>query len=350
MMACRTLNEYLVVDANETLSKVIPKLKKDKQVVVFDKEKYIGIVTRKNILREGINLPEEKISSLTFKPPSIYENTSDLDIAKYFIESGAHFLPVLNNDDKNKIECIVYRNDFLKDIVLPNLKGMKVSDIANVTVKTISKEDNLAKALSTFHEYGISKLIVFENAKLFGVLTLSTILGQFMHETQISKSKLQNTLVKEIMKEEVYTIDKDEELYKAINLFVDTNSSSVVVLDNNALYGIITKTDILERFVYALEQEQKQSSIQISAKFPGLNRQEIEDKFLQLEKFGKETKVFVYYKMGKEKFRGLPLINCRVRVIVPKHTYSVSVEGWGIDHATELAVEKLKRQMGDVRF
>lgn len=350
MITCRRLNEYLVVDANETLSKVILKLKKDKQVIVFDKEKYLGIVTRKNILKEGINLPEEKVLNLVFKPPTIYENTSDLDIAKYFIETGAHFLPVLNDKDKNKVECAIYRTDFLKDVVLSALKGIKVSDIANINVKTISREDNLAKALALFQEYGISKLVVYDNVKVYGVLTLSTILGQFMHETQITKSKLQSTLVKEIMKDDIYTIEKNEELYKAINLFVDKNSSSIIVLENNDLYGIITKTDILERFVYAIEQEQKQSSIQISAKFPGVNRQEIEEKFLQLEKFGKNNKVFVYYKLGKEKFRGLPLINCRVRIIMPKHTYNVSVEGWGIEHATELAIEKLKRQMGDVRF
>ena len=119
MIACRRITEYQVVDANETLSKVIPKLKKDKQVVVFDGAKYSGIVTRKNILKEGINLPEEKISNIVLRPPAVYDETSELDVAKYFIETGAHFLPVLNDEDKNKIECAIYRIDFIKDIVLP---------------------------------------------------------------------------------------------------------------------------------------------------------------------------------------------------------------------------------------
>ncbi len=350
MIACRRITEYQVVDANETLSKVIPKLKKDKQVVVFDGAKYSGIVTRKNILKEGINLPEEKISNIVLRPPAVYDETSELDVAKYFIETGAHFLPVLNDEDKNKIECAIYRIDFIKDIVLPSMKGTKVSEVTTVNVKTIYPTDNLTKALDIFHEFGISKLVVYDQGKIYGVLTMSNILGQFMHDTQISSSKLQTILVKDIMKNEAYTIEKSEDLYKAINLFSEKNISSVVVLDNGFLYGIVTKTDILEHYVYALEKELKQSTVQISAKFPGIDRQEVENIFSHLDRFGKEYKVFVYYKMGKEKFRGLPLINCRVRLIEPRHTFGVSVESWGVEHATELAVKKLKRQMGDVSF
>jgi predicted transcriptional regulator len=350
MIACHMVKEFLIVQANEPLSKVIPLLKKEKQVIVFDNDKYLGVVTRKNILREGMNLPEQKISSIVFMPPAVYDYTSELDVAKYFIETSCHYLPMLNNEDKNKIECVVYRTDFIKDIVHDYMNDAKVSDITNRNVKVILPEDTLAKALSSLHDYGISKLVVYDG-KLKGVLTLSTILGQFMHETLVSNSKLQSTLVKEVMKEDVISVDKSERLNKVIKLFVDNNISSVVVLDGSLLYGIITKTDILERYVFALETELKQTSVQISAKFPGVNRTEVEEKFSQLDKFiGEHGKTFVYYKLGKEKFRGDPLISCRVRIIAPKHNYSVHVEGWGVEHATELAVQKLKRQMGDVKF
>lgn len=349
MIACHMVKEFLIVKANEPLSKVIPLLKKEKQVIVFDNDKYLGVVTRKNILKEGVNLPEEKISNICFMPPQIHEDTSELDIAKYFIETSCHYLPMLDKDNRNKIDCVVYRTDFIKDIVREYMANVKVSSVANRNVKVILPEDNLAKALASFHDLGISKLVVYDG-KLKGVLTLSTIMGQFMHETQISKSKLQSTLVKEIMKEDVISVDKSENLTKVIQLFVDNNISSVIVLDGSLLFGIVTKTDILEHYVYALETELKQTSIQISAKFPGVNRSEVEEKFSQLEKFSDACKTFVYYKLGKEKFRGLPLISCRVRIICPKHNYSVHVEGWGVEHATELAVQKLKRQMGDVRF
>lgn len=344
------VKDFPIIESTETLSKVLPKLKTEKQGIVFDKGKYLGIVTRKNAIKDGINLPEEKVSNLVYKPPMIYLDTPDLDFARCFIESGAHFLPVFDSKEKNKVIGVVYRLDFLKQIVMPYLKGYKVSDFANTKIRTIGPNDTLAKALSSFQELGISKLIVFDK-KLKGVVSLSNILTYFLHATQITKSNLQGALVRQVMKEDVITIDKSENISKLIPLFVDKNVSSVIVLDNGELYGIITKTDILEQFVYAMELDVKDSSIQISAKFTGLYRPDIEKKLQQLEKFGDtKNKVFAYYKMGKEKFRGLPLVNCRVRVVSPRKHFNVSVEGWGVEHATELAVQKLKRQMGDVRF
>lgn len=349
MVTCKLIKEYLIVNANEPISKIIPKLKSDKQVVVFDNDKYLGIVTRKNVLKEGISLPEEKISNLVFKPPAVYDDTSDLDLAKYFIETGAHFLPVLNKQDKNKIDCVVYRLDFLSEVVTTHFKNIKISEIANTNVKTIEPNDTLAKALSLFHDYGISKLIVYDEG-LQGVITLSNILNYFVHSTQISRSVLQNTCVKDVMKTDVISLDKESKVNDAIKLFSEKNISSIVVLESGKLFGILTKSDLLEQFVYESELELKSNSVQISSKFSEINRQEIEEKLLQLEKFSDNCKIFAYFKQGKEKFKGMPLISCRVKVVCPKHLYSVNVDGWGVEHATELAVHKLKRQMGDIRF
>jgi len=339
---------FVAIQADEVLSKLLPKLKQEKEVLVFDKKKYLGFVNKRDIIRVGINLPEEKVCNLVFKPPTIYENTDELTIAKYFVETGAYYLPVLDLNDKNKILSVIYRDDFLKDVVSPYLKKIMVKEIPSKSIKTIRKEDNLAKALSLFQEFNISKLIVY-NDKLEGIITLSNIITMFMHSTQVSKRILQNTLVKEVMKEDVITIEKSALVPKVINLFLEKNVSSVVVLDNLNLFGIITKTDLLERYIYLKEGELKQSSIQISAKFPELDKVDLEKRLSQLERFGKgQIKIFAYYKKRKEKFRGLPLINCRVRVIGPKQSFNTNVEGWGVEHATELAIKKLKRQMGEV--
>jgi len=349
VLSCRTVNEYLVLDSQETLSKAIPKLKKEKQVIVYDKNKYLGIVTRKHLIREGMNLPEEKISSLVYKPPTITENSSDLEIAKAFVETGAHYLPVLDSNYKDTIVCILYVDDFINETVLNRINTLKVSDVSSRTVITILSKDNLSKALSMLNEYGISKLVVYDS-QLKGVITMSTILSFCLSAGQVSKSLLQSTLVKDVMKEEVISIDSDANLKQAFNLSIENNVSSLVVLNNGELFGVITKTDILEQYILLLDEESKQKTIHVSAKFSGINKQEVESAFEQLNKFFENPKIFVYYKLGKEKFRGQPLINCRARIIAPRHNISVSVEGWGVDQATELAVKKLKRRMGDILF
>jgi predicted transcriptional regulator len=346
---CNTIKDYLIVDASEPVSKIIPKLKKDKQVIVFDKEKYLGIVTRKNILKEGLFFPEVKIDSITYKPAIITSNTSNLDVAKIFVESGAHFLPVFD-ETKQKLECVLQRTDFLRTIS-NEIGNIAITPLINYNPITVSENDNLAKVLSIFQEKGISKLVVFDG-KVKGVITLSTILGYFIHATQITRLQLQTTLVKQVMKSDIIILSKSDLLSKLIDTFVDKNVSSVLIMQNNELSGIVTKTNILEYYIYSLGQEiYEKPEVYISAKFSGIYKPDVEKKFESLYKFlGPNAKIFVYYKLGKEKFRTLPLVNCRLRIIEPKNTWNISTEGWGFEHATELAVQKLKRQMGDVRF
>ncbi len=343
------LKEFQTLDAKDSVSKALPILKKEKQVVVFDKGKYLGVATRKNLLKTGLNMPEEQIGTFAYKPPYITSQLDDLTLAKYFIESGLHYMPVFEEQDKNTIVEIIHRTDFLANVVTPILSQQKVEEIATTNPKTINSKETLAKAVSMFQEYGISKLVVFDD-DLKGVITLSSILTYFLHATQMAQFNLKNTFVKEVMKNDILTIDKSANVSELVKLFKDKHVSSVVVLDNKELFGIITKTDLLENYVYLLEQQQKKHTIQIAAKFPGLYRADVELKLSVLEKMVPNAKVFAYFKMGKEKFRGQPLINCRVRIVSPKHNFNVSVEGWGVEHATELAVKKLKRQLGEVEF
>ena len=55
-------------------------------------------------------------------------------------------------------------------------------------------------------------------------------------------------------------------------------------------------------------------------------------------------------KEGKEKFRGMPLIYCRLRILMPGVSENVSVEGWGLEHSLELAISKIKRRLTEIEL
>ncbi len=86
--------EFQTLDARDSVSKALPILKKEKQIIIFDKGKYLGIATRKNMLKTGLNMPEEKIGTFAYKPPFVTSQIDDLTLAKYFIELGLHYIPI----------------------------------------------------------------------------------------------------------------------------------------------------------------------------------------------------------------------------------------------------------------
>lgn len=338
-----TKKHFKTLESSNTISKIIPILKKEKEVLIVDNGKYKGIILRKDVLKQDLLLSETKISNYIYKPPILEKKHSNLDVAKFFIESGAIFLPVI---ESSKVESILYRIDFLNFIVCEDLKKVKVLDLMNINPKVISPDYNLAKVISVFQENNLSKLVVYDK-KILGVITLSTILNYFMNTDKLTKTVLQNTLVKQVMKEPII-INKNASISELMDLFINKNVSSIIVANNNDLLGIVTKTNILEYYIYKNSKDSKNSVMQISAKFSGLDKKDIEDRFEALQKYiDKDSKIFVYFKLGKEKFRGLPLVNCRVRVLLPKKNFNVSVESWGIEHSIELAIQKLKRMMGN---
>ena len=342
---------YMSVKADETISKALSSIKKAKQVLVFKGNNFKGVVTRKNLLRSVGNLSNEKVSKVMITPPYVTKDLSDQDIGHLFIQSGLHKLVVFNDKD---IVGIIKRVDFLEHVVSNKLGKNTIESIANKDVNMILPKDSLAKALSRFRERGVSKLVVFDN-KLRGVISLTNILSYFSKTDKISPHNLKNTLVKDVMKNNVYTISETDSIRNAIDLFSKNNVSSLVVktkkniLNRGHVFGIITKTDILTRYLSFFKG--KKFNINIVSKIKNLDKNVVEKKFRSLEKIlDKGTSVFVYLKQGKEKFRGLPLVNCRLRIVMPGVSENVSVEGWGIEHAIELAVTKIKRRLTENLF
>ena len=193
--------------------------------------------------------------------------------------------------------------------------NISIIELINYNPVTVSENDNLAKVLSIFQERGISKLVVYDG-KLKGVITLSTILGYFMNATQITKSILQNTLVKQVMKREVITLNKLDKLSKLIDTFINKNISSVLITHNNELSGIITKTNILEYYIYSKELDSyDKPEIYVSAKFSGIYKPDVEKKFNSVYKFLQPSaKIFLFtIKEWVKRFRNMPLVNCRLR-------------------------------------
>lgn len=343
------LKKYNSISIDYTVSKSMVAINKDKFVVVMKGNSYYGIVTKKSLLRVGVSLPDEKIKNITFRAP-ILTRTMDSDaVAELFVNSG---MPALVVFDGNKIDGVLTRTDFLKEVVAAEIGAEKVEAVATRDVVTVKPSDNLAKALSLFKEHNISKLVVVDS-EVKGVISITNILNYFVNSSKLNVDNLKSTLVKNIMKEEVYFVTESDTLKKAIDTFAKNQTSSLVVFSGkifnkkHSLFGIITKTDILMR--YLAEFKKNKVKINIVSKLENIDRTVIESKLATLEKvLDRGTEVFVSLKKGKERFRGMPLINCRLRIAKAGKTENISVEGWGLEHSLELAVTKIKRRLSDI--
>jgi CBS domain-containing protein len=128
---------------------------------------------------------------------------------------------------------------------------MKVRDVMTTDVATVARNDELTIADDIMKMKRIRHLPVVEEGRLVGILTqrdlfhaaLSTALN-FGEKAQ--KEFLKTVVVKEVMTDEVRTIEPGADVKEAARLLIEHKIGCLPVVDQGKLVGILSETDLLK--------------------------------------------------------------------------------------------------------
>ena len=122
---------------------------------------------------------------------------------------------------------------------------MKVAEITNTKYETVDKDQMISKALNIMRKKkDISRLIVMDKQKPVGIISFRDVadrLGTYKTEG-ISPTSLR---VSSAMSYPIKTISPDADLIEAAKMMMEEKISSILVMDGEKLWGIITKHDLL---------------------------------------------------------------------------------------------------------
>ncbi len=354
--------DYELIDANETISKLFPileKLDRDKAnaILVQEEGKIIGVVREKDLIRGSVlkNPHETRVKSLVVKTGKL--DISELDpfkVARRFVEDSTPFVIV----QMGKKYGVIYINYFLK-MLRKEFENVKVREVMNPEVITVRRFDTAAKALSVMRNHGVDRVVVVdESNKVIGILTGKDVIDRVisprkrarMGDSSGEKERTLSIMVESIMSSPVISVDRNDSVAEVIDLMVENRISSVVVTRDGIPDGIVIKKDILEQ--YLKKQEKKEFGIQVMTSDITLDdfdkdaiMEDVEKFMRKFSKFLGESYLFVYIKRHKEHFRGLPLIHVRLKLSSEKGNFMVSGESWGVEYALHVALKKLEREV-----
>lgn len=352
--------EYEVINANETLSKVIPMLEKwegKSAILVEENGEIIGVIRERDLIRGCVMVNPHETKIKHFVIPTGILHIDDLTpekVARRFVEDSTPFV-VVRFDGRYGV---IYIDDFL-ELLKSELGDVKARDVMNPEVVTILRNSTVAKALATMRKEGVDRVVVIdENYKVVGILTGKDVVdrifaprkkartGDFSGE----KEKSLSIAVESIMSYPVITAEKDEPIPEIIDKMIENNISSIVITKDGFPEGIIIKKDILE--YYLKQVTPVKYTYQVVLKDVELDEFEMDrinkdlENFLDRfkEYFG-EAILFVYMKRHKEFYRGLPLIYVRLKLTSDKGNFFATGEGWGAEYALHAALRRLERSI-----
>ncbi|TFG05927.1 CBS domain-containing protein [Candidatus Thorarchaeota archaeon] len=362
---------YETVTEDDPISEVIDKIKQVEPpaLVVEDRNgDETGVLTRRWIKRSRLDPQETSVETLTRPIPSIQTTDEISEAARLMVESR---IPLLSVFAGEALRGFISRDDVIRAAADNDWGQNLVSQVMTENPVRARSHDTIAHVLELFNTYGFSHAPVSENDELVGVLSIQDLIdivygerdrqeGRFggtrdhggAGERKGEKADLVHMSIKDAMSSPVIAARPDDTLEHAWKKMEEYDISSLVIMEDEHIAGIVTKRDLLEPIAQR-GMEKRQMSVQFSVK-SGIRMSEEEKAAMrrEFESFVNRYRdvvgiggLFVYLRMYGPVSKGDQLIQCRLQFRTANTQYYSSAEAWSAEEAYKLALDRLERQV-----
>jgi predicted transcriptional regulator/ribosome-associated translation inhibitor RaiA len=353
-------SEYVEVDADERLGKVRSIFERDnpKGIVVTEDGDYAGVITERHLVQSHVE-DNAKASALMQPAPQVGRTDDVREVARVLVESGSKIAPVFEAD---RLWGVV-TGDAILEAVLENLDALDVDEIYTENVVTITEDTHVGQAINHFREHTISRLPVLDDdGTLSGIVTTHDIVEVVVRDMDKATTgdragdidRILDIPVYDVMSSPVATTTRDESVRDAVERMLDNDYDGLVVTpehDDGRVVGVITKTDVLRALTFTEEEHMDVQITNINL-LDTISRQAIRERIEGVADKYQDMQVqhaHVRFHEHKEKLRGTPLIQAQIRLRTNKGQAAGSGEGYGADTAFRVAVDKLERNVLELK-
>jgi CBS domain-containing protein len=353
--------EYNIVNENDTLSRCLEGFKKGMPPVLAvtdERDKYMGIITRRSILRTRLDPTKTKVKSLMKTAPEVNPSDSLSRVAKLMITSGIRQLPVF---EKGKLKGFITDEAVIHTAVITGEWGNNpVETIMTRAPHTMEATRSVGAVLSTMREHGVSHVPIIDNGKLTGLISIQDVLENLywpqkrMGNKDVAGEQIGSLAVaaRGIMVKPVITVTKQTTLKDAEQKMHKHDISCLCIVENEHLIGIATKLDFLEP-ISQLETVERRLSLQFGVKDIEISPEQQQYMMAEFDSFAHRFQdafqlgsLFTYIKSHRgTNMRGTPMIHCRLQFRTTKGSFFASSEGWGVEPTFKVALDRLERRL-----
>lgn len=347
------------IGSEERVSKAVSMLAQTPEIqalTVFNPDGgFRGVLTERWVIRSRLDPRVTKVKTLTRPSPRAQPRMTLPEAAKLMLESGLKHLPVFED---TRLVGVVNDLAILVRAVEDPFGERRVQDFMTRDPVMVSEDDTVGKVISLFRGQGFSRLPVVQGTRLTGIVAMHDVIakvvqpvdkvrfGEFVGE----RASPLSTHVRTLMTSPVITVPPEATLRRAVDEMVKHRISSLVVVRNGRVAGIVTKTDLLEP-VARLGEAPSGVLVQVVSK---LDRESIETDRINedlrnfVKRYGRVLgggDITVYFKQHRQSFKRLPLVHVRVRASSDRGQFSAVGEGWGAEQALKMALNRLETQV-----
>lgn len=243
------------------------------RIVIAEKDRPLGILTEKDLVKTIYNLGNKPIESvsvsevMTKRLVTATEDSTLYDCAKLMLDHRISSVIILKK--AGNLAGIITKTDLSSVFLTQASSSLQVSKIMTKKVITVKPADSLLYVEDLLIKNRISRVVVERNRKPVGMIThrdfipakVPLWLRQSGDSSEIERyrmaerpaelglnqlSYLSTFIAADIMTPNPITIDGGDDVSEASLLMIRNGISGLPVVKNSLLVGIITKTDIVK--------------------------------------------------------------------------------------------------------
>lgn len=131
--------------------------------------------------------------------------------------------------------------------LLDNVVKEKVVSIALNEFPVVDKDQSISIALKLMSKFGLDRVLVSDNGEIIGIVTKKDLLDKLLVE-RTRRTTASRMHVSSFMSTPLITIEGDESIGTAAKLMSEKNISSILVIIDGKVSGLITKREFLKVF------------------------------------------------------------------------------------------------------
>ncbi len=352
--------DYTEADIGQRFGKIRAAFEESnpKAIVITDDGEYAGIVTERQLLQSHIE-DNTKASAFMRSAPGIERSENIREVARMLVEGGTMAAPVFEDGELSGIITA----DAVLRAVLDNLDAITVGQIYTEDVITTTADATVGQAINLLREHGISRLPVLDDdGSLDGVVTTHDLQNVIIRDMDKATTgdrggdieRILDIPVYDVMNSPVTTATPEEPVSSAVERMFEYDHNGLVVTPHEndpTVAGVLTKTDVLRALTFT-EEEHMDVQITNIALLDTISREDIREDITRVTDKYRRMQVqhaHVRFQQHKEKLRGTPLIQCQIRLRTNRDQVAGSGEGYGANAAFHVALDKLERNVLEMK-
>lgn len=262
--------EFKTVGPDDSLEEILSIMRNEKihDIPVVDGNAYMGMVSYGTVIKRKNLSPDTKAKSVLINFPTIHKSIPLTTVAEYMVVSNARELPVMNG---NRVIGTISRMSLARMVSrIKGIREIKVWEIMSEVVESAKPKDDISTALEIMRALDVRTLpVVNDQSELVGILGMREVIDynwqglnrQTVGE-RVGHSAPVEITVDSLCVTNMKKISWDSDVGEAASIMYENDISTLPVMEDGKMVGIVTKYDIME--LIAACQDREMVFVQIS--------------------------------------------------------------------------------------